>query len=133
MAYDPATASAVLRHMSEEGLSLRKACIKVGIPPSNFRFWVDQDEELAAQYARARDELIDYKLDEMFEGVLEPVGSTDNGATDSGAVAKQRLIYDARRWHLSKLAPKKYGDKLELSGDADAPLITKIERVIVQK
>jgi hypothetical protein len=25
-----------------------------------------------------------------------------------------RLTYDARRWYLSKLAPMKYGDKLEI-------------------
>jgi hypothetical protein len=62
-----------------------------------------------------------------------PVGSTEHGTTDSGAVQKQRLQVDTRKWLLSKLAPKKYGDKLELSGDPDRPLaIQKIERVIVK-
>jgi len=39
---------------------------------------------------------------------------------------------DTRKWLLSKLAPKKWGDKLELSGDPENPLLQKIERVIVK-
>ena len=54
-----------------------------------------------------------------------PVGSTDSGATDSGAVADKKVQIDTRKWLLSKLAPKKYGDKLELSGDKENPLHVK--------
>jgi hypothetical protein len=62
----------------------------------------------------------------------EPVGNTDSGATDSGAVAKQRLQVDTRKWMLSKLAPRKYGDRLELAGDPKNPItVARIERVIV--
>jgi hypothetical protein len=60
------------------------------------------------------------------------VGSTDSGATDSGAVQKQRLQVDTRKWLLSKLAPKKWGDKLELSSDPENPLFEKLERVVVK-
>ena len=43
-------------------------------------------------------------------------------ALDPVAVQRNKLRVDARKWVLSKLAPKKYGDKLELSGDKNAPL-----------
>ena len=49
-------------------------------------------------------------------------------------IARARLRVDARKWLLSKLLPKVYGDKLALGGDADAPpiQIQRIERVIVK-
>ena len=50
--------------------------------------------------------------DEVIAIADEIPGMLDNGATDSGGVAHQRLRFDARRWYLSKLAPKRYGDKL---------------------
>lgn len=39
-----------------------------------------------------------------------------------------RLKFDARKWTASKLLPKKYGDKLELSGDPQSPLAINIVR-----
>ena len=41
-----------------------------------------------------------------------PVGITERGTTNSGAVQKQRLQGDTRKWMLSKLAPKRYGDRV---------------------
>ena len=35
---------------------------------------------------------------------------------DTGAVARDRLRVDARKWVLAKMLPKEFGDKLELSG-----------------
>ena len=42
----------------------------------------------------------------------------DNGATDSGAVQDKRLRVDTRKWLLSKVLPKIYGDHktLEVTG-----------------
>lgn len=47
------------------------------------------------------------------------------------AVARNRLRVDTRKWMLSKMLPKIYGDKLELAGDKENPLqhITRIEIV----
>lgn len=123
----------VLNGIGNEGLSLTKACAKAGIARTTFREWVDADAALSVRYARARDDLIERLVDETLSIADTPVGSTDSGATDTGAVQKQRLQVDTRKWLLSKLAPKKYGDKLELSGDADNPVaIQRIERVIVK-
>ncbi len=41
-----------------------------------------------------------------------PVGITERGTTNSGAVQKQRLQVDTRKWMLSKLAPKRNGDRV---------------------
>jgi hypothetical protein len=76
--------------------------------------------------------LIEHIASETIEIADAPVGSTDSGSTDSGAVQKQRLQVDTRKWLLARLAPKKYGDKLELAGDPERPLaIERIERVVI--
>lgn len=123
--------SKVLSGMSS-GLSCFKACKAAGVPHSTFLSWVDQDRELADRYARAREDLIEHIATETIDIADAPVGSNDNGSTDSGAVQKQRLQVDTRKWLLARLAPKKYGDKLELAGDPQRPLsIERIERVVI--
>jgi hypothetical protein len=44
-----------------------------------------------------------------------PVAKLDNGATDPGLVRHRQLQVDTRKWFLSKLAPKIYGDRLDVS------------------
>ena len=124
----------VLMGMRIDGLSLRKACLAADTNTPSFLRWVDEDPALAEQYAHAREAMLDKLADETIEISDAPVGTTDNGATDSGAVAKQRLQVDTRKWILSKLAPKKYGDKLENvhTGPDGGPVkVERIERVIV--
>jgi len=88
--------------------------------------WLNADSLFVEQYARARDKGLDAMAEELLEIADEPVGSTDNGATDNGAVARNRLRVDARKWYLSKLAPKRYGDRLELDGHVEIDLATSI-------
>jgi len=51
--------------------------------------------------------------------------------TASAIVQQRRLAVDSRRWLLSKVLPKVYGDRIEVSGDPEAPLVTRIELVPV--
>lgn len=125
------TADKVFNEM-RQGLSAYKACVKVGVPQSTLNHWLNDDAELAADYARAREELHEFIAAEIIAIADAPVPSNDKGGFDPGAIQKQRLQVDARKWLLSKLAPKKYGDKIEVSGDSDNPLkIERIERVVV--
>lgn len=119
-----AIANAVFDGM-RSGLSALRACQAAGVPQSTFNGWVDADPALAEEYARARDDLIELIATQTIEIADAPVGSTESGSTDSGAVQKQRLQVDTRRWLLSKLAPKKYGDRMALAGDQDNPLHVK--------
>lgn len=115
-----------------QGLSAYKACVKVGVPQGTFNGWLNEDRALAEDYARAREELHEFIAAEIIAIADAPVPSTEKGGADPAAVQKQRLQVDARKWLLSKLAPKKWGDKIEVSGDADNPLkIERIERVVV--
>jgi hypothetical protein len=109
-----------------DGISLRQSCVAAGTNAQTFLRWVSEDTDLAERYTHAREALIDKVADDTLLIADEPVGSLDNGATDSGAVAKQRLQVDTRKWLLSKLAPQKYGDKLDLgvTGDMSVTILT---------
>jgi len=116
------------------GMSAFKACQVAGVNQSTFNLWLNQDAELAAEYARAREDLIERMAQEVLELSDVDVGLQPDGKKDWAAVQKHKLQVDTRKWLLSKLAPKKFGDKLELTGDPDRPLaIQKIERVVVKK
>jgi hypothetical protein len=116
--FDAGKALPVLMAM-EEGMSLRAACEHFDLAPSTFLRWVDGDEELAEQYARARERLLDAKAEE-----LEEIGERAAAARTGVEVAGLRLLSDNRKWLLSKLAPKKYGDKViqEHTGPNGGPL-----------
>lgn len=115
------------------GLSALKACKEAGISQSTFNDWLNGDAALAAEYARARDDLIEHLAQEILDLSDADVGVTPDGKKDWAAIQKHRLQVDTRKWLLSKLAPKKYGEKLELSGDAANPIaIERIERVVIK-
>ena len=119
MAYDvverEALAQAVIDVMASDGLSLRKCCLQVGLDAARFLRAVDADPNLAKQYARARQALLDKMADEILELADAPVPVLDNGATDNALVRQRQLQVDTRKWFLSKLAPKVYGDRLDVS------------------
>lgn len=93
------------------------------------RLWLINDPEFLSQYARARDEQADTYADEIAAIADERppmVGDTNHQAgesaspdgntrMDSAFVAWQRLRIDSRKWIASKLKPKKYADKIDLT------------------
>ena len=90
------------------GMSLRAICNVNGMPARGTVYqWLSENIEFQDQYTRARVEQADYFAEEIVE-------IADSVEADSAAVAKARLQVDARKWTLSKLAPKKYGEKTEL-------------------
>jgi hypothetical protein len=95
--------------------------------------WLNASPDLQARYAGAKQLQADLMAEEMIgiaeDGSGDRVQRTDrNGNTyvelDTEHVQRSRLRIDTRKWLMSKLMPKKYGEKLELAGDPDAPLKT---------
>ena len=119
-----------------EGMSLRNVCKQPGMPSTaTVMRWLADDSKVAfrEQYACAREAQADLLAEQILDIADEECtmvradkhGSNDDdgeGRTevvfDSTAVARNRLRVDARKWLASKMAPKKYGDKLqtELTG-----------------
>ncbi|RPJ31895.1 MAG: hypothetical protein EHM17_14725 [Verrucomicrobiaceae bacterium] len=97
-----------------------------------FTRWAEEDAALAEAYARARENFVERIANEVMELSDVDVGETPDGRKDWAAVQKHKLQVDTRKWLLSKLAPKKYGEKIEISGDKESPLVHRIERVVVK-
>ena len=111
----------------QQGLSLWKACDAVtdAPHPSTVLTWVEKyPDTLGQQYARARETGYRLLADKILEIADEPIPSTEGGSFDTGAVAHQRLRIDTRKWMLSKMLPKTYGDKMtqEHTGAGGGPI-----------
>lgn len=98
------------------GESVRDVLLERDMPSSSTFFnWVDEDQIKSKQYARS----LELRAEEKFQSIEsdymeEPQRDPTTGKIDGGWVQLQRLKIDAKKWELSKLHPKKYGDRLEL-------------------
>jgi hypothetical protein len=110
--YDDATKSVMVDSLLvqiEAGKSMREVCRMDGMPDHTTVIrWMRDDASLATRYARARMAQADVLFDRM-EAVEEAVSA---GTMDSHAA---RVVLDSMRWRASKLAPKVYGDRLDVS------------------
>jgi len=106
-----------------KGESLLSICSDDKMPcHSAVRAWaVDDYNGFYAKYARARDiglehhaELILKLADEIRPGQRTVSKATGMEVTELDQVERSKLQIDARKWYLSKIAPKRYGDKLEV-------------------
>lgn len=110
-----------------EGESLRSILKDEGMPGLSTVFrWLDDNEAFREQYTRARDIQADACFDELADMADEPPEKKVDGSVDPGWVNHQKLRIDTRKWAISKLAPKKYGDRLttELTGKDGGPIQT---------
>jgi hypothetical protein len=64
------------------------------------------------------DDIISIADDSQYDAITED-GKT---ITNIEHIQRDRLRVDARKWLAGKLRPKKYGDKLEVGGDAANPI-----------
>ena len=119
----------------EDGESVRTICLDEDMPgrATVYRWLADEENKsFRDQYARA----IDARAEKIFEEIIdiadtpveaEKVTTKADGKreiTTGDAVERSKLRVDARKWVVARLAPKKYGEKLniEATGKDGAPL-----------
>lgn len=109
-----------------QGNTLLQICAEDPSLPdhSTIRLWAQENRNgFFAQYARARDLGLDAMAEQLFsiaddgsKDYIERVG--DSGQVfripDHEHMARSRLRIETRKWYLSKLAPKRYGEKVEI-------------------
>ncbi len=111
--YTEGLADRICRRLSE-GESLNRICQDAEMPGSTTVFrWLGENQAFRDKYARARET----QMDAMAEEILE---IADLGDPEQANWLKLRV--DTRKWLMSKIAPKKYGDRTVLAGDDTAPL-----------
>lgn len=115
--YNPAIASLICEAIAC-GESMRTVCEDHELPRVSVYRWLAAIPEFRDQYARAKELGLDRMADELLE--IADYRSED--------VQRSKLRVDTRKWIMSKLAPKKYGDRQVIAGDADQPLMAVIRR-----
>lgn len=97
---------------------------------STIYLWLQEHREFSERYARAREAQAEHMQDEILsiadDGRNDTYEDESGGVrTDQDVIARSRLRVDTRKWLMSKLAPKKYGDKVvnEHGGIGGGPLV----------
>lgn len=118
--HTPEAAEEICLRLSQ-GQTLRSICKDDHLPAeSTVRLWVLDDRNgFAAHYARARnlglDCMADYALTVARDGKGDEY-DPETGKINQESYQRSRLHVDTLKWYLSKLAPKRYGDKLQHTG-----------------
>ena len=122
--YTPAIAVEICERLAA-GETLVAICNDEHMPsrPTVYKWVINDRDDFADRYARARD----VGLDHMAENVI---GISDDGRNDfmeredpdnpgyalnGEHLQRSRLRVDTRKWYLSKLAPKRYGERLQVA------------------
>jgi hypothetical protein len=130
--YDRETAYAICVRLAR-GETLKGICRDEEFPPeSTVRRWALEDVDgFAARYASARQVGLDAMADQLLEIADDAskdykLDSHGNLVPDHEHIARCRLRIDTRKWYLAKLAPKCYGDKVDVNvgGQDGSPVAT---------
>lgn len=116
----------------ESGRALRNVLKDESMPStSTFYQWLENNTDKAKQYARATE----VRAEVIFDDILSIADQNENDTTvnadgievvNNDVIQRSRLRIDARKWVLSKLNPKKFGDKIqtEHSGEITTNVIS---------
>ena len=93
----------------QNGESLLQICRDEHMPArSTVLVWMDKDVDFRTRCARAREEGADIGFDEM-RVIERRILAAEINAKAGG------VVLSSMQWRLSKLAPKKYGNKIDVS------------------
>ena len=118
--YTPEYAARICERLSD-GKSLRAVCREEGMPAmSTVWLWVGKYPDVSHQSANAKQAGLEALAEDLLE--LSDDGQNDwmenNDPENPGYrlngehIQRSKLRVDTRKWLLSKLVPKKYGDKM---------------------
>ena len=105
-----------------DGESLRKICKDKHLPSRVCVFYWLLDkkyDDFFNQYAKAREAQAEHMFDELLEICDNPNIEMTN---------RDRLRVDVRKWYLSKVVPKLYGDKTEKEINVNVNLAEEVKK-----
>lgn len=109
-----------------DGFTLRQIGKELDCSIGSITDWCEADADFAARYARAMDLRYERMAEEIQE--ISDEGTNDwmerEGVTivDHEHIQRSKLRVDTRKWLLSKMRPRQFGDRTTVAGDPDAPL-----------
>lgn len=108
---------------SSKGLSA--ICKENNISRAIFVIWIEKTPQNIDKYARAKEQQMDFMADEIIEIADDSSGDTKiteggNEVQNPEFINRSKLRVDARKWLMSKLAPRKYGERLDLTTNGES-------------
>lgn len=140
--YTPETGQAICDRLvcgkDELPESLRSICRDDDMPElRTVMRWLASNDEFRQQYTRARElqqelsgddimDIADNSTDDvMYLTADDESGESGRAVIKHSAIARAKLQIDTRKWVMSKLAPKKYGDSTQIKhADANGEVLT---------
>jgi hypothetical protein len=105
--YSPELLESICERLAQ-GEALATVCRSPGMPSvRTFLQWADEKEDVAAAYSRAL-----AARAEWFTAEHDRIRQT---AVDRETAAAARVQLTALEWQMSKMAPKRFGDRLDVS------------------
>lgn len=100
------------------GMSLRSALKQDGVFSRTVWDELVVDEDKKAQYTCAREERSEFIFEDIInisDNVEQDIITLPDGreVENKAVIARDRLRVDARKWALSKMNPRKYGEKIQ--------------------
>ena len=138
--YSDELATKICRFVAE-GHSLRQIGDLPQMPHKRtIKRWLSENLAFQQQYARAKEEMAEHFAEEILE--IADDGSNDwiEREVESGKlikvpdhehIARSRLRVDTRKWLMSKLLPKKFGEKLDV--DTHIDLVARVKAMTPQQ
>ena len=79
--------------------------------------WLGENEEFNKQYVRATEERTEAQNEQLLEMGDEAItlSQSVNSKASTAVVQAVKLKADNLRWSMSKMKPKKYGDKVDMT------------------
>lgn len=113
---------------------LKKIAESQSVTATTVYKWLQENKTFSDKYVRARDMQADLLADEIIEIANTPIQGIVETEKEWGIEIRRgdmlehrKLQIDARKWKASKLAPKKYGDKIEV----DTNVISTVKEIVI--
>lgn len=109
----------------EDGTPVRQILGTKGMPTRRrFYDWIEDDEKMRERYARAKEIAAEAIFDEMVEIARTPLDGKTVERGPKGKTVKigdmlghRTLLINTLKWRLMKEAPKRFGEKLDVTSD----------------
>lgn len=119
--YNDEIANEILETISSTPKSVRQLCREKENWPERVTIyrWTLKHKEFGSQYAQAKARQVDWfveeALDIAYDGSLDTyIDEKGNARCDNEWVQRSRLKVDTLKWYASKLAPRVYGEKIQI-------------------
>lgn len=104
------------------GMSLRKVCLPEEMPEVKTIFnWFRKYPDFLQQYEHATAERTEYQQEQLIDMGDEAIAHAQavDFKASNAVVSAYKLKADNLKWSMSKMKPKKYGDKLDLTSGGE--------------